>query len=53
MYSEEARSRMLVVNDQLVHEGDTVAAGVVLERIGPKAARFRAQGQVFELSYGP
>lgn len=51
MYSEERSSRMLVVNEQLLREGDRAAAGVVLERIGPSAAQFSFEGRRFELPY--
>lgn len=51
MYSEERSSRMLVVNEQLLREGDRAAGGVVLERIGPSAAQFSFEGRRFELPY--
>ena len=51
MYSEERSSRMLVVNEQLLREGDRAAAGVVLERIGPSSAQFSFEGRRFELPY--
>ena len=51
MYSEERGSRMLVINDQLLREGDRAAAGVVLERIGPRSAQFSFEGKRFELPY--
>ena len=51
MYSEERSSRMLVVNDQLLREGDRAAPGVTLLRIGPRSARFVFEGQVVDLPY--
>ena len=51
MYSDERSSRMLVVNDQLLREGDRAAPGVMLERIGPKSAQFSFEGRRFDLSY--
>lgn len=51
MYSEERSSRMLVVNEQLLREGDRAAGGVVLERIGPSSAQFSFEGRRFELPY--
>jgi general secretion pathway protein B len=51
MYSEDRASRMLVINDQVVREGDRVAPGVILERIGPHAAELSFEGKRFELPY--
>lgn len=51
MYSEERSARMLVVNDQLLREGDRAAPGVTLLRIGPRSARFVFEGQGFDLPY--
>lgn len=51
MYSEDRASRMLVINDQVVREGDQVAPGVTLERIGPHAAELSFEGKRFELPY--
>jgi general secretion pathway protein B len=41
IWSDNAASRFLIVNGQVLREGDTAAPGVVLERIGPKAAFLR------------
>jgi general secretion pathway protein B len=44
MYSESAANRMLIVNGQLLHEGDTAAPDLVLEQIKLKAAVWRYKG---------
>lgn len=41
IYSEAAASRFVLFNGMVVREGETAAPGVVLERIGPKAAVIR------------
>jgi general secretion pathway protein B len=41
IWSDNVASRFLIVNGQVLREGDTAAPGVVLERIGPKAAFLR------------
>ena len=41
VWSESALSRFVIVNGQVVREGDTAAPGVVVERIGPKAVWLR------------
>lgn len=51
MYSESPTASVLVINDQVLREGDTVAPGLVLERIGPTSARLRWHAQAFELPY--
>ena len=51
MYSEDRASRMLVINDQVVREGERAAPGVTLERIGPHAAELSFEGKRFELPY--
>jgi len=51
MYSEVPTSRMVVINGQLFHEGDTVAPEVTLESIRLKSALIRFRGQRYELDY--
>jgi general secretion pathway protein B len=55
VYSPQAASRMLVVNGQVLREGQGVAgpaAGTLtLEQIGPKSAVLSYKGQRFELPY--
>lgn len=49
VYSALPANRMLIVNGQVLREGGTVAAGLQLEQIGPKAAVFSIHGQRFEV----
>lgn len=51
MYSEVPTSRMVVINGQLFHEGDTVAPEVTLESIRLKSALIRFRGQRYVLDY--
>lgn len=51
IWSAQAANRMLVVGGQLMHEGDTLAPGVVLEQIGPKSAIVRWRGQRYEFGF--
>lgn len=51
MYSDQAHSRVLVLDGQVLSEGDTLRPGLVLEQIGPKSARLRWQEQRFEVGY--
>lgn len=41
IYSDSPASRFVMVNGQVVREGEAAAAGVLLERIGPKSAVLR------------
>lgn len=41
IYSDSAASRFIMVAGQVVREGDAAAAGVVVERIGPRSAVMR------------
>lgn len=45
MYSPDPSARMVIINDQVLREGDQVAAGVTLERIEAKAVVLKLQGQ--------
>jgi len=49
VYSADPASRMLLVNGQVFREGDAVAAGLVLERIGPRQATFSINGTRFTM----
>lgn len=51
MFSKDAASRMLIVNGQVLHEGDDVAPGLKLEQIRLKAAVLRFQQHRFEITY--
>jgi general secretion pathway protein B len=50
-YSENPRYRMVIINGQVVQEGDAAAPGVVLETIRPKEVVLRAQGYRFTEKY--
>ncbi|MGC4076796.1 MAG: general secretion pathway protein GspB [Rubrivivax sp.] len=51
IYSDQPAARMLLVGGQLLHEGDTAAAGVTLERIGPRSAVLRWRELRYEVPY--
>jgi general secretion pathway protein B len=51
MYSPQPAARMLVLDGQVVREGDQVRPGLVLESIGLKTATLSFRGERFELSY--
>ena len=51
VYSRSPADRFLIINGQIVHESDSVAPDVVLERIGPRSAVLSALGHRFEISY--
>jgi general secretion pathway protein B len=51
VYSESPAQRLLIVNGQVVHEGQTLAAGLTLEQIRPKGAVFRYKDHRFELTF--
>jgi general secretion pathway protein B len=44
MHSDNPANRMLIINGQLFHEGDTVAPDLVLQEIQLKSATFRYRG---------
>ncbi len=50
-YSENASHRLLIVNGQVLHEGETVAPELVLEEIRLKLAVFRFRGQRVGMPY--
>lgn len=50
-YSETPAHRMLIVNGQVVREGEEPAPGVVLERIQLKSAILRHKGTRFSMPY--
>lgn len=49
VWSDQPASRFVLINGQVVREGDTVAPGLVLERLQPKAALLRWRGLLIEL----
>lgn len=51
MYSPQPGSRMVVLDGQVFREGQTVAPGLTLEQIGPRAAILAYKGQRFELPF--
>ena len=51
VYSKNPADRFLIVNGQIVHESDTVAPNVVLEKIGPRSAVLGIHGHRFEIGY--
>lgn len=51
MYAETPENRVLVINDQVLREGESVQPGLVLEHIGAKSAKLRWKDQVVEVPY--
>lgn len=51
MYSDTPANRMLIVNGQLLHEGDRVGPELTLEQIELKSAVLVYKGQRFRISY--
>jgi general secretion pathway protein B len=51
MHSPDPAGRMLILNGQVLREGNTVSAGLVLEQIRPKSAIFSIKGQRFEVPF--
>lgn len=51
MYSDTPANRMLIVNGQLLHEGDKIAPELLLERIELKSAVLAYKGQRFRINY--
>ncbi|KPF57602.1 hypothetical protein D621_08050, partial [beta proteobacterium AAP51] len=49
VWSESALSRFVIVNGQVVREGDAAAPGVVVERIAPKAVLLRWRELLLEV----
>lgn len=50
IYSSTPANRLLIVNGQLMHEGDALGPGIRLEQIKPKAAILNIRGQRFEVA---
>lgn len=50
IWSENALSRFVIVNGQVVREGDTAAPGVTVERIGPKSVLLQWRGLRLEIA---
>jgi general secretion pathway protein B len=51
MYSDNPADRMLLLDKRLVHEGDEIAPGLVLENLKPKAATLRFKGYRFRIAF--
>ncbi|MEK8033444.1 general secretion pathway protein GspB [Ideonella sp. DXS29W] len=51
VYSEDASSRFIMLNGEVVKEGSQPSPGVTIERIEPKSAVLRFKGQRFRLPY--
>ncbi len=51
MYSQTPANRMLIVNGQLFHEGDTLAPGLTLEQIRLKSAVLKLKGYRVGIDY--
>lgn len=51
VWSDSAASRFVILNGQVLREGDTVAPGLVLEKLLPKSALLRWRGLGLELPY--
>ena len=51
IYSKSAANRMLVINGQVFHEGDELAAGLVLEQIRQKSAVLKIKTYRYEITY--
>ena len=51
VYSSQPASRLLILNGQAFHEGDTLAPGLTLELIQLKSAVLRFDGRRFTIAY--
>jgi general secretion pathway protein B len=51
VYSEVAAQRMVILNGQVLREGDAVSDEIRLEEIRPHSAVMRLRGQRFEMPF--
>jgi general secretion pathway protein B len=51
VYSDDAASRFIMLNGDVVKEGAQPAPGLVVERIEPRSAVLRFKGERFRLPY--
>ncbi len=51
VFSPTPSARMLFINGQVLREGDAVADGLVVERIGASASVLSARGVRFEIKH--
>ena len=50
-YADNPAYRMLIINGQVVHEGEKLTPDLQLERIGPKSAVLNYKGQRYSVGY--
>ena len=50
-YSDNAAHRILIVNGQVLREGESPATGIKIEKIGARAAVLQYEGTLFSLRY--
>jgi general secretion pathway protein B len=51
VYAPQAANRMVFINGQVLREGDAVAEGLVVERIGAKSSVLSLRGARFEIKH--
>lgn len=51
IYSTNPADRMLLIDKRMLHEGDEIAPGLVLETVMPKAATLRYKGYPFKVVF--
>lgn len=51
MYSDNPANRILLLDKRLLHEGDEIAPGLVLETLMPKAATLRYKQYRFQIAF--
>ena len=50
VYSDKPANRILMVNGQLLHEGEAITPELAIEKIGPKSPVLSFRGNRFEFS---
>ncbi len=50
-YSGDAASRMVMINGQIFHEGDSLGAGLQLEKINRRSAVLVFRGWRYEVAF--
>lgn len=51
MYSANPADRMLLIDKRMLHEGDEISPGLVLETVMPKSATMRYKGYAFRVVF--
>ena len=51
VYSEIAAQRMVILNGQVLREGESLGDDLVIEQIRPRSAVLRVRGQRFEVPF--